>query len=273
MNTSFPKPPATVSDMSEIDTSRIRALLMGERNLFSVSELYHENSKITAAAPGIAQSIESVIAGPRGFKRYIHSQSFELPAPAGVSESSVFEAIERRRSCRQYSGAAVGLNALSELLYYGAGISDADGFRRCVPSAGGLYPLEIYMLSLNVQGLPAGAYHYDVRSHALTELAQDQFRERLTNVLFITEAVQKASAVLVITGVFGRSKIKYGERAYRFALLEAGHAMQNICLVATATGLGTCPVGGFIDDGLNDILDIDGVEEAAIYAVTVGVAE
>jgi SagB-type dehydrogenase family enzyme len=93
---------------------------------------------------------------------------------------------------------------------------------------------------------------------------------RLAKAVFIEGAVEKAGAVFVLTGVFGRSKIKYGERAYRFVLLEAGHAMQNICLTGTVLGLGACPVGGFIDDDINDLLNVDGVEEAALYAVTIG---
>ena len=93
---------------------------------------------------------------------------------------------------------------------------------------------------------------------------------RLAKTIFIEEALEKAGIVIVLTGVFGRSKIKYGERAYRFVLFEAGHAMQNICLTGTVFGLGTCPVGGFVDDNMNDLLNIDGIEEAALYAVTVG---
>ena len=92
----------------------------------------------------------------------------------------------------------------------------------------------------------------------------------IRDAVFIPEALDGASAVFLITAVFGRSKIKYGERAYRFALLEAGHAMQNLLLAATGLGLGSCPVGGFIDDRLHDLIGIDGVEEAALYAGIIG---
>jgi SagB-type dehydrogenase family enzyme len=257
-------------DVVDIDSSELRARLVGSRSLFSVSELYHENSKIIASAPGIKPSAESILVAPNGFKRYMHSERIGLGSRPSEPVSPGLSAITQRRSCREYSGAAVGLGAISELLFYGGGLS-VDGLHRCSPSAGGLYPLEFYAISLNVGGLGAGAYHYDVREHGLSEVALGQFRQKLGKIIFIAAAVEKAAAVLVITGVLGRSKIKYGERGYRFTLLEAGHAMQNICLAGTVLGLGTCPVGGFVDDGMNEILDVDGVEEAAIYAVTVGV--
>ena len=130
--------------------------------------------------------------------------------------------------------------------------------------------MELYVVSLNVDGLPGGVYHYDVRAHRLDEIAPGDHRPTLDEAIFIEEAVAQASIACLLTAVFGRSKIKYGERAYRFALLEAGHIMQNLLLTAGALGLGACPVGGFVDDILNDLLVVDGVEEAVVYSALVG---
>jgi SagB-type dehydrogenase family enzyme len=251
------------------DVSTARARLVGERNLFSISELYHENSKITLSAPRIEQSAKSILVAPTGFKRYVHALRAALPAPRVPQPASLWAAIVQRQSCRTYSGLPLGLESISELAFYTLGTTDR-GYRRCLPSAGGLYPLELYVVSVNVNGLESGLYHYDVRSHSLSQLTQEDCRPKLVKMIFIEEAVEKAAAIIILAGVFGRSKIKYGERAYRFVLLEAGHAMQNICLAATALGLGACPVGGFIDDNMNDLLDVDGIEEAALYAVTIG---
>lgn len=258
-----------MADLSKLDASEARARLVGSRDLFSVSELFHENSKITPSARGIVLSAESILVAPRGFKRYVHSPRTPLPESRVDEPSSLWAAISQRRSCRTYSGEAIGLESISELTFHSLGMS-SNSYGRCLPSAGGLYPLELYVVVINVKGLESGLYHYDVRSHSLTRLAQGDFRRSLVKTIFIEEAVEKAAAIMVLTGVFGRSKIKYGERAYRFALLEAGHAMQNICLVATVLGLGACPVGGFVDDNLNDLLDVDGIEEAAVYAATIG---
>jgi SagB-type dehydrogenase family enzyme len=256
-------------DVDRTDLSEVRARLIGSRSLFSVSEIYHENSKITTSAPRIALSSESILVAPTGFKRYVYAERVELPAPEGKAELNVWSAIANRRSSRLYSSAALGLDAISTLIFYGQGV--LEGHRRALPSAGGLYPLELYVIAFNVDGLAAGLYHYDPRSHGLSRLGIGDFRPVLTKTIFVEEAARTAAAAIVLTGMFGRSKIKYGERAYRFVLLEAGHAMQNICLAATALGLGICPVGGFIDDNMNDLLDVDGIEEAALYAATIGI--
>jgi SagB-type dehydrogenase family enzyme len=259
-----------VTNTSPADVSDVRARLVGTRNLFSVSELYHENSKITRSAPGMAQSAESIRVAPDGFKRYMHAPHVALPAPRANQPSSLWDVILQRRSCRTYSGESIGLESVSDLAFYALGLP-GTGYRRCLPSAGGLGPLELYVAAMNVDGLNPGLYHYDVRSHSLTLLAPGDCRPSLIKATFIKEAIEKAAAVIILSGVFGRSKIKYGERAYRFVLLEVGHAMQNACLAATALGIGVCPIGGFIDDNLNDLLDVDGIEEAALYAVSIGV--
>lgn len=138
-----------------------------------------------------------------------------------------------------------------------------------IPSAGGLYPLELYIIAYNVESVPASVFHYDVRGHRLDEVRSSQ-RVELSKILFVNEIVETAAAVFVVSAVFGRTKIKYGERAYRFALLEAGHAVQNICLAARGFGVGTCAVGGFVDDEINDLIEVDGVEEATLCLVSAG---
>lgn len=251
------------------DISKIRGRLLGERNLFSVSELFHENSRISRSAPRIAQSPQSALVAPAGFKRYIYAPRVALPDPRTAETDSIWDIMTSRRSGRSYSGQEIDLQSVSDLAFYALGTPD-KGQRRCVPSGGGLYPLELYVVVARVEQLPAGLYHYDPRSHALCELGRADGLASVRQAVFIPEAVDNAAAVFVLTAVFGRSKIKYGERAYRFSLLEAGHVMQNICLAATALRLGVCPVGGFVDDEMNDLLDVDGVEEAVLYAALIG---
>ncbi|MER8523668.1 SagB/ThcOx family dehydrogenase [Mesorhizobium sp. M1076] len=251
------------------DISKIRNRLLGERNLFSVSELFHENSRISRSSPRIAQSAQSALVAPAGFKRYIYAPRIALPDPRTAERDSIWDNMASRRSVRSYSGQEIDLQRVSDLAFYALGTTE-KGARRCVPSGGGLYPLELYVVVARVEQLPSGLYHYDPRSHALCELGRVDCMASVKKAVFIPEAVDNAAAVFVLTAVFGRSKIKYGERAYRFSLLEAGHVMQNICLAATALRLGVCPVGGFIDDKMNDLLDVDGVEEAVLYAALVG---
>jgi SagB-type dehydrogenase family enzyme len=261
-----------MSNTHVTDISKIRGRLLGERNLFSVSELFHENSRISRSAPRIAQSPQSALVAPTGFKRYIYAPRVALPDPRAAGTESVWDIMTSRRSVRSYSGRDIDLQCVSDLAFYALGTPD-KGKRRCVPSGGGLYPLELYVVAARVERLPAGLYHYDPRSHELCDLGRADCLASVKRAVFIPEAMDNAAAVFVLTAVFGRSKIKYGERAYRFSLLEAGHVMQNICLAATALRLGACPVGGFVDDDMNDLLDVDGVEEAVLYGAVVGSLE
>src|SRR5207244_3796852 len=107
----------------------------------------------------------------------------------------------RRRSCRSYSGAAIEVQALSDLMYGALGVSEL-GQARCLPSAGGLYPLELYVVSVNVTGLEPGLFHYDARTHGLSHLACGDFRPELRKAVFIQDAVERAAAVLILSGVF-----------------------------------------------------------------------
>ena len=247
----------------------VRDRITGEVNHLILSEIYHENSKIIPIAPKISQSVDSTLIAPSGFKKYRYSQATDLPAVECSGHTSILSTIASRRSCREYANRALDLASISQILYYSFGVVDGR-FLRCTPSAGGLYPLEVYVAALNVDSLSPGLYHYDTRMHRFDLIECDNIISKLSSSIFVEQAVKTAAAVLIITGVFGRSRIKYGERAYRFVLLEAGHAMQNICTVAAALELGTCPIGGFIDDYLNDLVDIDGVDEAALYAATLG---
>lgn len=251
----------------DIDTAAARRTLVGERDLFAPSELFHENSKITASAAHFTLGAAAQSVSARGFKRFQHAQGEPLPPPSPAG-SGVAAAIAARRSCRMFDGRRLALSDLSDLLFLMGG-SPAPG-RRCAPSAGGLYPLDLYLAAGRVEGLEPGVLHHDPLGHALTRLSWADPLPAIRDAVFIPEALDGAAAVILISAVFGRSKIKYGERAYRFALIEAGHAMQNLLLAATERGLGTCPVGGFIDDRLHDLIAVDGVEEAVLYLAILG---
>ena len=247
----------------------VRDTLVGSRDLFSLSEIYHENSKIASDAPGMYQSAESSQVAADGFKRYSHASFHTLPSPVNELHASLGNVIRERRSIRCYTSDVLELNTLSSLIHHTFGLVSGTPRRR-VPSAGALGPLELYIVARRVEKLEVGTYHYNVRQHGLCQIATGDTSVGLAKAVFIAEAVETCAVVAILTGVFGRSKIKYGERAYRFALLEAGHVMQNLCLTATALGLGACPIGGFVDDDLNELLGIDGVDEAVLYTATVG---
>lgn len=144
---------------------------------------------------------------------------------------------------------------------------------RTYPSGGGLYPLETYVAVRRVQNLAPGLYHYNVRRHSLETLGGEEVAEQVFSHLTQEDAAKSCHLTVLITAVFMRSQYKYGERAYRFVLLEAGHLMQNLCLLAPGLGLGMTPVGGFYDDSLHDLLGVNGVDEAVVYTATAGAIE
>jgi SagB-type dehydrogenase family enzyme len=142
--------------------------------------------------------------------------------------------------------------------------------RRAAPSSGALYPIEVYAVVHRVDGLPPGVYHYAVREHALEQLRTGDFRAAVVEQAIAQEFLGECGVVLFLTNILQRMRPRYQDRSYRYGLLEAGHLGENVYLAATAMGLGACGVGAFMDDAINDMLGVDGVEEAAVYMLAVG---
>lgn len=145
-----------------------------------------------------------------------------------------------------------------------------DQSRRPYPSAGARYPLEVYPIVLNCIGLKKGLYHYNVKENFLELLLGEDLSKWLIKVTGGEGWIENAGVIFIITGVLDRTRIKYGNRGYRYALIEAGHLGQNLCLLATELGLGSCPLGGYIDEEVNKLLDINIQKESALYLITVG---
>jgi SagB-type dehydrogenase family enzyme len=196
--------------------------------------------------------------------------NIELPREVEFGGLSVDRVIESRRSERDFKDKPLSLLDLSRLLYYSYGITEKREQLRATPSAGALYPIEIYPVANNVEGLAKGIYRYFAADHSLGLVREGDFRHQMMQHALGEEMMGRASAVLVLSAVFGRSEWRYRERAHRYILLEAGHISQNIYLVATALGLGTCAVGAFDDRGYNKIVGVDGSKESVIYLMPVG---
>lgn len=252
--------------------------------LFSPSEVYHENSKIRPddfslfawiheinSSPAIRQVITQPPAQYHGFPE------FDLPTEFKPTDYSFEDVLMRRRSIRTFSGRSLAIESLAKILFLSAGVTgkqvDPDGsvwHLRAAPSGGGLYPIDVYVVSLRVEGLPEGLYFYAPLAHRLQQVSAENFSSQLAEITNLPQSVGQACVVIILCARFLRSKFKYGERAYRFVLLEAGHIAQNILLVAQAEGLGGVAIGGFVDDSLNRMLQVDGVRDAAIYMILLG---
>jgi SagB-type dehydrogenase family enzyme len=258
-----------------------------ENQLFTTAELYHEASKICpetflATTRRIRELIDKKFflkLITRSYKTYPTSKSIALPKVLHDTNLSknLRETILKRRSTRKYKQAPIDLDALTAILFnaYGCEASTyiGPGIKqrlRTVPSGGALYPLELYVATHNVEGMETGVYHYNVEAHSLELVRAGQFNKQLGGALFYEEMFEHVAATLIITGRVKRSFIKYGERAYRFMLIEAGHVGQNISLTSAALDLGCLMMGGFYDDEIDSIVGIDGVDETTLYLAALG---
>jgi len=209
----------------------------------------------------------------RASNRRPHLPSVGLPTPA-IPQSSLAAAIETRRSARSFGAETLRLDELATLLHGAYGVTGASAPLRqplrTVPSGGALYPLELYPAVVNVAGLAAGLYHFDPLRRVVERLREGDIRTELEPLTVYPELFVEAAVVVFMTAFFWRTRFKYGLRGYRFALLEAGHVGQNLLLAATALGLASVPVGGFYDRDVDRFLGCDGVNESALYAVSVG---
>jgi SagB-type dehydrogenase family enzyme len=209
---------------------------------------------------------------PETYKKYPSTKVIMLSKSFPTQTLSIVEALRRRRSTRSFLPKPLSLDDLSFLLWACTGVQREErGYEfRTAPSAGALYPVETYVVVNNVEGLAKGVYHYNIEAHALEELKAGDFIGKMVHAALEQKRCAEAPVVLIWTAVFERMKWKYAQRGYRYVYLEAGHIAQNFALAATCISLGSCQIGAFFDDEVNQILGVDGVEESAIYLSIVG---
>jgi SagB-type dehydrogenase family enzyme len=209
---------------------------------------------------------------PELYKRYTSAKIIPLSRELPTKSLPIVDVLKKRRSVRSFSPKPLSLDALSFLLWASTGVQRKEqGYEfRTVPSAGALYPIETYLIVNNVEDLEKALYHYNIEAHALEQLTVGDLAEKFAHAALEQKMFIKAPVVLIWTAVFERSKWKYAQRAYRYVYLEAGHIAQNLALSAISIGLGSCQVGAFFDDEINQILGVDGVDESVIYLSVVG---
>jgi SagB-type dehydrogenase family enzyme len=202
--------------------------------------------------------------------------AIRLPAPKEIhlGALSLREAIERRRSVRDYSAAPLSLEELSYLLWCTQGVQrrSAGGLTmRTVPSAGARHAFETLLCINNVSGLRPGLYRFLAMDHALLEEdTGTDVADNLADACLGQEFVKTCAATFIWTAAVYRMTYRYGERGYRYLYLDAGHVCQNLYLAAVSIGCGACAIGAFEDDEVNRVLRLDGENRFAIYLGAVG---
>jgi SagB-type dehydrogenase family enzyme len=178
-----------------------------------------------------------------------------LPQPRTRGEVSLEEALARRRSVRAFADRPLALAEVAQLLWSAQGVTSASG-GRTAPSAGALYPLELFVVAGDVTDLAPGIYRYRPASHDLARVAEGDHRRALAAAALGQSSPAGAPVVFVITGVYERTTGKYGDRGVRYVHVEAGLAAENLCLAAAAEGLGAVVVGAFDDARVGEVLGL-----------------
>jgi len=235
----------------------------------SPSQQFHEKSNILKYdkhPKKIVYPPEWIHIYAKGYPRFLR---IALPQEELVNkQNNIYTLLRNRESLRNYdSSHSASMNELSHLLRFSVGNKHGSE-RRYYPSAGARYPIETYILPLNTQNLQRGAYHYHIKSHSLEFLWKLDKKEILS--CFNQSWIKDSSFLIALTAYFWRNEVKYGDRGYRFTMMEVGHIAQNVYLVSESLGLKCCSIGGFIDKKINGLLDINAEQEAVSLVIACG---
>ncbi|MGD2093780.1 MAG: SagB/ThcOx family dehydrogenase [Phycisphaerales bacterium] len=211
-------------------------------------------------------------AKPDLYKEYPQAEKIELTDFRPVEQVGLDEILKQRKSVREFRQEPISKDQLSYLLWASTGIQRVEqGYEfRTVPSAGALYPIETYLIINDAADIEQGVYHYSVKAHCLEKLKHGDMRLEITRAALGQQMCATAAVVFVWSAVFERCKWKYGQRAYRYIYLDAGHIAENLTLAAVSLNLGSCEIGALYDEQVNEILNIDGQEESVICMAVVG---
>ena len=269
-----------------IPTVRLAAVTGAQSvDAFDPTEDYHEASRMysgvvdptVAGAARLERSLDVRVSASRSVKRHAQLPSVPLGArelgigelrgddrrpPLGPASSGhgPCDLSSSARSCRRATESPDGSNRTPQEL-------------RSAPSGGALYPLELYVVARRVDGVAPGLYHFDPLRNCLERLRPERPDSELDGLSPYGELLRSSAGFVAMTAMFWRSRFKYGARAYRFTLLEAGHVAQNMLLAVAALGLAAVPIGGFYDREVDSLLGVDGLYEASLYLLPLGAAE
>ncbi len=201
--------------------------------------------------------------GKKEGQKDLNKKTIYLSPPQTKGEISLEETLQKRRSIRLYKDKDLTLEDISQLLWACQGITEPSFGGRTAPSAGALYPLELYLVN------KGGIFHYLPKDHSLEKINKEDVRKKLSKAALNQEFIANAPVSIIITAIYKRTSIKYGKRAERYVKLEAGHACQNLLLQIVALDLGGVPTGAFEDRKVQEVLSLPKDHEP-LYIVPIG---
>lgn len=240
-----------------------------------VAWAYHRN---TSRWPFNMHGMNEPTRETPAFKEDFDAACVDLEPPR-LPDIGLASALAQRSSCRRFAPTPIERAELGTMLHAGYGVLEraelwGEFCVRPVPSGGGLYPLELYVLAQRVQNMEGGVYHYVPLGHRLEVVRPDALPAHLSSEMFLGQPyLVQAAAIVVITAVVERSLWKYDDRGYRYIVLEAGHVAQNINLCAAGFGLATLNLGGFFDEDMTALLKLDADHEIVLYGIALGHSE
>ena len=251
----------------------------------SMAVMFHEASKLDQyRMRELAERIAQIQTGGyvrrivNSYKSYPGLPQVELPRANLVMQNSLQNVIVQRRTVRQFDPEqTVSQQELANILQLAYGITGSldlgngvSQYQRATPSAGGLYPMELYLVAERVQDIEPGIYHYRVATHGLEQLSAGSVAEHLQQNEQEWGLLSSAAFHLLICAVPERTTFKYHERGYRFVLMEAGILGQQVGTIASCQGIQWCMIGGFADDALTHLLGLDGINEFVLLPICFG---
>lgn len=251
---------------------------MPDRGTPDLARLYQLNARASRFVAPLPP--DAADAPPSRRRVYVGAPRIDLPGRDYMLAMPLGHALARRRSRRDFVSKPMALDPLGRLLFssfgvrsdreaLGADVPGTTGYRAS-PSAGGLYPLELYVAVQAIDGLDDGVYHYDPWSHQLAQRRAGNVHPQLAAAMFGQSFLAAANVVVCLTAIAARTMHKYGQRGYRYVLFEAGHVAQNVYLAADAMGLLPLAVGGFFDRDVDRLLRLPAEEEESLYLIAVG---
>ena len=196
-------------------------------------------------------------------------KKIKLPPASSRGKLSLEEAMKQRTSQRRFLDRPLSLSQVSQLLWAAQGMTEGGTFKRTAPSAGGLYPLEVYLVVGNVDALERGVYHYQPEGHVVSFVLEGSYQHSLATACLSQSFVGASPLSIVVAAEYERTAIKYGERGVRYVLMEVGHVGQNIALQAVTLGLAACHVGAFRDEEVSRVLKLP-ERHRPLYVLVVG---
>ncbi len=231
----------------------------------NIHETFHENTKLFANIHWKEKAYNLNI----NFKLYAYNNAIKIKPTKINSSANIIEAIYNRRSTREFNRhKIIDFNELSNLLFYSLFNTNSYN-KRAYPSAGKRYPIELYLVVFKNDFIDNGIYHINQEDRKLYKIRNGKFSEVVLQNCLNQEFIKNCSFVILFTGFFERTIEKYGERGYRYILIDAGHISENLYLVSSALNIGCVSIGGFLDDKMDELLAITN-KETTLYAMAFG---